>query len=1230
MDNIIIVQWNMKGFYSQKPYLQKLIDTLSPDVICLQETHLKPKNTPYLAKYHYPPVKKDREDRRGGGVMIYIKKSIQYVNFPINTELELIAAKVFIDNRPIIISNLYLPPDLSNVYIKDELPKMFAAFNSSFIMNLDSNAHHSMWGSPIDNTDSRGSILCEIIEDYNISLLNNGDPTYLTNTGNFTHIDLSICSPELAPKFIWTTYHDPMNSDHFPIILKTEFTTDTNFTPRWNTRKADWNEYRNNLDIPETFVNPTQACKIITDAIMEAAKNSIPIITAPPHYPSAYWWTKECTIAKKRKNKCLNTYKKHKGNLNLWIEFKKSRAIFRRTTLLAKNESWDKFLNNFSTKVNTTQVWKHFNKLSNKPSTQTIVLKEGDHYITDKTKIAETLAKHFASRSNGEYNNQTFNLNKIEKEKTEIKFDKIYNANYNANITSEEFNHALNKCISKSPGPDTLPYSFIQNMNEQQKEKLLKFMNYIFKNGYPDQWRQGIIIPIKKPYKIPTAPESYRPITLNNTMSKLIGKIVNCRLQNYLEYINFYSKVQSGFRAAHSTLDGICRLELDARMAILQKKYCVAVFLDISQAFDTVWHQGVLIKLKEMGLNGYLPNFIKGFLKNRQISVRTGAHTSSPHQLKSGVPQGSVLSPTLFTILINDLFENLPTNVQSSLFADDGAIWTTSDNLNEATNNIQEALNAIVKWTDSWGLTLSENKTQAIIFTTKRYNNPILLTIKSTPIHFENSIKYLGMYFDTRLTWAKHINHTVAKCQKDQQLIRMISYNKTKCDFTTLKRLYTSLILPKIDYGCLVYSEAAKTHLKKLDSIQISSLKIALGALRPTPNFKIEVEANVMPLNIRRKELLLKYSYRVGIIKTHPIREFLINKSPIHSLIHSTKIPALYRVFKEFEQISLNPSDLPQIAMQTKYQTKAVPVHSNLCTTNKSSLGPQQWNTLYKSLIDSRYADHQQIFTDGSKQGNKTASGVWNKNFHLKSRLPDYSTVFTAELYAIYAAISFVKNKSETFLILTDSLSAIKALQSLNRTNHYLITWIKQLLTMSVGMISIEWVPSHMSIDGNERADKLARDALDLETINRIPPAKQEMYALAQCHYRKMWQDEWSRLGESLTKFKPFLSTLEYQDLPRNEQVALTRIRLLTTRICISRFLNKPSQSYQTCTTCNVPNSLIHHLIDCIKYAPYRVKLSQFFSASNIPLDLLNLTRPDIPYQDIADFLKSADLLKKI
>ena len=148
------------------------------------------------------------------------------------------------------------------------------------------------------------------------------------------------------------------------------------------------------------------------------------------------------------------------------------------------------------------------------------------------------------------------------------------------------------------------------------------------------------------------------------------------------------------------------------------------------------------------------------------------------------------MSSTLFNVLINDIFRGLPSNIQHSLFADDGAIWSVTDNLPKALENIQEALNTIIKWTETWGLTLSKEKTVAIIFTSKHMiTHPRRLKLGTHPIQYMNTIKYLGMQFDTRLTWANHINKIVAKCQKDIQLLRIISFNKIKSDVITLKIL---------------------------------------------------------------------------------------------------------------------------------------------------------------------------------------------------------------------------------------------------------------------------------------------------------------------------------------------------------------------------------------------------------------------------------------------------------
>ena len=148
-------------------------------------------------------------------------------------------------------------------------------------------------------------------------------------------------------------------------------------------------------------------------------------------------------------------------------------------------------------------------------------------------------------------------------------------------------------------------------------------------------------------------------------------------------------------------------------------------------------------------------------------------------------------------------FQNLSTDISPSLFADDGAIFDC--NLRDALKDIIEAINLIIGWAEIWGLTISKEKTVATIFTFKYISIPPSLMIKGYPIEYKNSVKFLEMHFDSRLTWATHINQTVAKSQKDLQLLRIISYDKTISDFMVFNRIYSSLILPKIDYGFVVY-----------------------------------------------------------------------------------------------------------------------------------------------------------------------------------------------------------------------------------------------------------------------------------------------------------------------------------------------------------------------------------------------------------------------------------------
>ena len=145
--------------------------------------------------------------------MTQIKTSIPFIKIDVDTEIEIVLTKIFIKSKPVIIGNIYLPPDLSNIYVKHQLEKIILELDTPFILTFDANAHHYSWGSTVENTDARGNFLYDFIDNNLLVLLNTGDPTYLTNNGNYTHIDISVCSSELASSLNWQPSHDPMNTE---------------------------------------------------------------------------------------------------------------------------------------------------------------------------------------------------------------------------------------------------------------------------------------------------------------------------------------------------------------------------------------------------------------------------------------------------------------------------------------------------------------------------------------------------------------------------------------------------------------------------------------------------------------------------------------------------------------------------------------------------------------------------------------------------------------------------------------------------------------------------------------------------------------------------------------------------------------------------------------------------------------------------------------------------------
>ena len=249
------------------------------------------------------------------------------------------------------------------------------------------------------------------------------------------------------------------------------------------------------------------------------------------------------------------------------------------------------------------------------------------------------------------------------------------------------------------------------------------------------------------------------------------------------------------------------------------------VFFDIRKAYDTAWRRGVLQSLYDFGP---LPIFIEHFLKNRKIKVRIGKELSDIYPTQEGIPQGIVLSCTCFMIAINDIMKYIPQTVKATLYVDDICIYASGSIPNLIERRLQMALNRIEKWCNKSGFSFSEDKTKCVHICRRRGCPKMAhqFSIQGWNIECKEKYKFLGIIIDQSLTWKEQIISKKLSCRKILDLIKYISHKKWGADRTTLLRLITMLLKPKLEYGVEAFWSASDTLLNSLDPIYNAAIRI--------------------------------------------------------------------------------------------------------------------------------------------------------------------------------------------------------------------------------------------------------------------------------------------------------------------------------------------------------------------------------------------------------------------
>ena len=225
----------------------------------------------------------------------------------------------------------------------------------------------------------------------------------------------------------------------------------------------------------------------------------------------------------------------------------------------------------------------------------------------------------------------------------------------NRHLTLNELEQATKRNKSKSMGPDLIHNEMIKNLSPNNKNNVLLLSNTLYSNAsVPDAWKKAIVIPLPKPGKPSDDANSYRPISLTSCFCKIFERIITNRLSWFVKHHNLLAPEQAGFRKQRSTIDHLVNLDYDIKSGFKTRKATVAIFLDISKAYDSVWTKGLLYKLGKLGIRGNFLGWISNFIRYRSICIRLGSHLSDFKPISNCFPQGAVISPILFNLMLYD------------------------------------------------------------------------------------------------------------------------------------------------------------------------------------------------------------------------------------------------------------------------------------------------------------------------------------------------------------------------------------------------------------------------------------------------------------------------------------------------------------------------------------------------------------------------------------------------
>ena len=879
---------NVNGLLNKLLDIKALLFSIKFDILAITESHLSEDiSDDEIAITGYKTARRDRNDgRKGGGTVIYFAEYLdayERQDIDVNNSLEAAWIDVTVASQRLLVASIYRPPDnttflnqfsstLDRIWMKRTNIILLGDFNFNLLPNAQ-DTNSSIWK------------FRQLLNKFNLKNVIN-KATRITDTST-TLIDLVICSD--TSKISHQGVCDLGISDHHLIYavvnLKRKRQRSTLKTV-YDYKKVDLDSLRTDF-----AAAPWSICNIFDDLddatwaweclYKDIMKSHIQARRVKIRNGSLPWMNSSIRKELNKRYKLLLKAQQTPKGSQAWINYKKARNHCNKLLRSAESNYW---LSKFNETTSAKDFWKTVRSFEGKRTITNIgPIKDSSGVIhSDDTSKAIALNSFFV--------NVGKSLSKSTQDSS-VNFPRQSARNNSVSL----YDIALNKDLLKSSlkrlkpgkasGPDDISSRELRLIGDAFLDCFMPLaQRSILECKFPSQWKQAQVKCLHKKGSTLDC-GNYRPISLLSIPGKLLENVVSQQLDNFLYGSNLISMNQWGFRKGGSPELLLLSLTEQWRLALDESNIIGVVFIDFQKAFDCVNHTVLKDKLHSIGITGSFYDWLLNYLENRKQFVTVNGSNSELLEIDTGVPQGSLLGPRLYSIYSSDL-PGATTNASVEMFADDTTAFCIGKTVDEVLSNIQKAIADLNKWAKDNFMTIHPAKTELMLLSKSKFIGPLQkICLGPNELSFVSKATCLGIHIDNKLSWSQHVK---SLSKRFSARVKKLKHLKG-LDNHILESIYFKGIIPSITYSIALWGSSKS--LQTLEDIHIRAARFIFNIKESTLNTEVLAKTKWKSLSYIYKKRIATISYQAFYNRAPAgINSLFTKQSPLRNLRDGLKL----------------------------------------------------------------------------------------------------------------------------------------------------------------------------------------------------------------------------------------------------------------------------------------------------------------------------------------------------